>query len=108
MKIRECRELSDVLSNYDYTSKLGRDRWAWEFYRRDPEFRDIAHHYNAGDHVSRKAAPCRGVTLLKLRSAQSEAGERHTCAPEPFRRSPYSPGDLAPERASSSASRSRR
>lgn len=76
MKIRECRELSDVLSNYDYTSKLGRDRWAWEFCCRDPEFRDIAHHYNAGDHVSRKAAHCRGVTLPKLRSAQPEAEAR--------------------------------
>lgn len=73
MQIHELKELSDILPKYDYTSKLGRDRWAWEFYRREPELRDMAHFYSAMDDVSSKPAPCPNVTFLKLRRPQPEA-----------------------------------
>lgn len=76
MTIHQNRDLSDVLPKYDYTAKLGRDRWAWEFARRDGEFRDIARFYNAGDHVSRRPGPFPRVSLLKLRRAQPEAEAR--------------------------------
>jgi len=73
MKISELRELQDVLPKYDYTAKLSRDRWAWEFYRRDPEFYETAQFYHQRDDVSRKQGPMKKVTCLKLRRPQLEA-----------------------------------
>jgi len=73
MKIHENRDLGDVVRKYDYTAKLGRDRWAWEFLRRSVEFRNIARAYSSEDHVSRRPGPFPGVTLLKLRRPQPEA-----------------------------------
>lgn len=79
MQIRELRELSDILPSYDYTSKLSRDRWAWEFCRREPELRDMAHFYSARGHVRSQAAPCPNVTLLKLHYPQPEADACGLC-----------------------------
>lgn len=73
MKIHENSDLGDVVRKYDYTAKLGRDRWAWEFLRRGVEFRDIARLHSSDDHVSRRPGPCPSVTLLKLRRPQPEA-----------------------------------
>lgn len=79
MQIHELRELQDVLPTYDYTSRLSRDRWAWEFCRREPGLRDMARFYSARDDMSRKVAPCRDVTLLKLRRPQPEAEAYGLC-----------------------------
>jgi hypothetical protein len=73
MKIHGNRDLGEVVRKYDYTAKLGRDRWAWEFLRRDAGFRDIARRHSSDDHVSRRPGPFPGVTLLKLRRPQPEA-----------------------------------
>jgi len=67
MRLLETRQLGDVAWKYDYTSKLGADRWASEFCRRDPEMRDKARFYSSGDQISERPAPCPGLTLLKLR-----------------------------------------
>lgn len=72
MKIREISELQDILPKYDYTAKLSRDRWAWEFYRRDPEFYEIAQFYNNKDYISHIQGG-RRLSLLKLRRPQPEA-----------------------------------
>lgn len=72
MKISEVRELQDILPKYDYTAKLSRDRWAWEFYRRDPEFYEIAQYYHQRDFIS-SIQGARRLTLLKLRRPQPEA-----------------------------------
>ena len=63
MKIHGNRDLGEVVRKYDYTAKLGRDRWAWEFLRRDAGFRDIARRHSSDDHVSRRPGPFPGVTL---------------------------------------------
>ena len=79
MRLRQLKDLPDVLGRYDYTAGLGRDRWAWEFCRRNPEFREIAGFYSAGSDVSARPAPCPGVTLLKLRRPQPDAEARGLC-----------------------------
>lgn len=73
MIIQEVRELQDVLSKYDYTAKLSRDRWAWEFSRRDPEFYETAQFYHQRRDVSCIQGPMKKVTCLKLRRPQLEA-----------------------------------
>ncbi len=72
MKVSQIRELQDILPKYDYTAKLSRDRWAWEFYRRDSEFYEIAQYYHQRDFVS-SIQGARRPTLLKLRRPQPEA-----------------------------------
>ena len=79
MRFLETRQLGDVARKYDYTSKLGADRWAWEFCRRDPELRDKARFYSSGDHISERPAPCPGLTLLKLRRPIPEAEAYGLC-----------------------------
>ncbi|MGA1343257.1 MAG: DNA -binding domain-containing protein [Hyphomonas sp.] len=73
MELHQTWDLGDVVRQYDYTAKLGRDRWAWEFLRRGEAFRSIARRYSSGDHVSSRPGPLPGVTLLKLRRPQPEA-----------------------------------
>lgn len=73
MRIYESRQLCDVVQKYDYTSRLGRDRWAWEFCRRDPELREKSRFSGSGDHVAGRPTACPGVTFLKLRCPQPEA-----------------------------------
>ena len=72
MKISELRELRDILPKYDYTARLNRDRWAWEFYRRDPQFYEIAQFYHNKDYISHIRGG-RRLSLLKLRRPQPEA-----------------------------------
>jgi hypothetical protein len=68
--------LSDVtLSEYDYTWTLSRSRWAWEFLRRNPDFRASATpDYRA--RISNRVA-CHGITILRPRSDQAEAEAEH-------------------------------
>ena len=73
MKLHQTRDLGDVVRKYDYTAKLGRDRWAWEFLRRGTEVRNIARRYSSDEQVSRRPGHCPSVTLLKLRRPQPEA-----------------------------------
>lgn len=63
------------LSDYDYTWTLSRSRWAWEFLRRNPEFRSNATpEYRA--RISGRVA-CHGITILRPRSDQAEAEAEH-------------------------------
>lgn len=63
------------LSDYDYTWTLSRSRWAWEFLRRNPEFRAAATpEYRA--RISNRIA-CHGITILRPKSDQAEAEAEH-------------------------------
>lgn len=71
MKIQQKEEWHDYLAAYDYTAKLGRDRWAWEWLRRNQEFRKAAFSNSVENITTREA--CYGIKLRKLRAAQPEA-----------------------------------
>ncbi|WP_439620220.1 DNA -binding domain-containing protein [Hyphomonas sp.] len=60
-----------TLGEYDYTCRLTRSRWAWEFLRRNPDFREAALTTDQS-RISEKPA-CHGVRLLRPDSDQSEA-----------------------------------
>lgn len=49
---------------YDYLSRLSLDRWAWEYVRRNDDFRDDAASRTTAD-VSEKMAPCDRIRLLR-------------------------------------------
>lgn len=71
-KLEKC-DLQTVLQSYQYTVGLNRDRWAWEFLRRDPNFQDIAYFYANKDDISRRTTHHRNVETIKLRRARPEA-----------------------------------
>ncbi|MCB9961702.1 MAG: DUF2285 domain-containing protein [Hyphomonas sp.] len=59
------------IQQYDYTWKLSRSRWAWEFLRRNPEFlADTARH--SADELSTREA-CRSITIIRPRTDQCDA-----------------------------------
>lgn len=63
------------LSDYDYTWTLSRSRWAWEFLRRNMDFRSNATpEYRA--RISNRVA-CHGITILRPRSDRAEAEAEH-------------------------------
>jgi len=62
-------ESAGMLASYDYLSRLSMDRWAWEYLRRNPEFRADAAHRTGAD-VSERMAPCAPIRLLKSRTEQ--------------------------------------
>jgi hypothetical protein len=59
------------LDEYAYTCRLSRSRWAWEFLRRNGEFRQAALRADPSQ-ISEKPA-CHGVRLLRPQSDQIEA-----------------------------------
>ena len=65
----ECVQIS--LDDYEYTCRLSRSRWAWEFLRRNVEFRDIATITDPSK-VSKKSA-CHSVKLMRLECDQVAA-----------------------------------
>lgn len=67
---RSDLDSADILEAYDYLSPLSPDRWAWEFLRRNEEFRRDAACVNAED-ISEKTAPCVDVRLLRPRTDQT-------------------------------------
>lgn len=71
MNVHQKDEWHDFVSAYDYTSNLGQDRWAWEWLRRIPAFREAAY-ANCHGAVSEKVA-CHGIKLKKMRAAQPGA-----------------------------------
>jgi hypothetical protein len=61
-----------VLTRYDYLWRLSSDRWAWEYLRRNPEFRRDA--ATRGDEdISEMTAPCAPIRLLRARVPQTLA-----------------------------------
>ncbi len=71
MIVSRKAEWHDFISAYDYTAKLGRDRWAWEWLRRIPAFREAAF-ANYHGAVSDKTVT-HNIKLKKVRGAQPEA-----------------------------------
>nr|WP_321358932.1 DUF2285 domain-containing protein [uncultured Hyphomonas sp.] len=65
------RDHDPVLSRYDYTARLSRSRWAWEFLRRNQDFRDDAARHGS-EEISRKRA-CRSIEIIRPRCDQTEA-----------------------------------
>jgi hypothetical protein len=59
-------------ASYDYLAQLPRDRWAWEFARRNEGLRADAAHRRASD-VSEKRAPCADIRILRSRVPQKLA-----------------------------------
>jgi len=62
-------ESPGMLAAYDYLSRLSMDRWAWEYLRRNPEFRRDAA-LRRDDEISERMAPCAPIRMLKSRTEQ--------------------------------------
>ncbi len=62
-------ESPGMLAAYDYLSRLSMDRWAWEYLRRNPEFRRDAA-LRQDDEISERMAPCAPIRMLKSRTEQ--------------------------------------
>ena len=56
---------------YDYTWKLSRSRWAWEFLRRNPHFLEDATRHGPDELSIREA--CRSITIIRPRIDQCDA-----------------------------------
>ncbi len=81
----KCPEpLHSILDRYEYTRTLSRSRWAWEFLRRNEDFRAEARAHRP-EEISVRTA-CNGITLLRPRTDQM-AAERWGLAffPDPRR-----------------------
>jgi hypothetical protein len=65
-------ESSGILADYDYLSRLSMDRWAWEYLRRNEEFRRDAS-VRSKDDISERMAPCAPIRMLKARTSQTLA-----------------------------------
>lgn len=63
---------NESVVSYDYLKSLSPDRWAWEFLRRNADFRADARARREGD-IRQRAAPCAGVRLLRANAAQTLA-----------------------------------
>jgi hypothetical protein len=56
-----------TLKKYNYLWRMSRDRWAWEYLRRNKSFRKDAALHSADD-ISEMTAPCRDTNIRLLRS----------------------------------------
>ena len=57
----------ETLKSYNYLWRMSRDRWAWEYLRRNEDFKqDAALH--SSDDVSEMEAPCRNAQIRLIRS----------------------------------------
>jgi len=56
-----------VLKTYNYLWRMSRDRWAWEYLRRNQDFRQDAALHSTDD-LSEMEAPCRNAQIRLLRS----------------------------------------
>jgi len=66
MKTYELKT-DETLKKYNYLWRMSRDRWAWEYLRRNKDFRkDAALH--SSDDISEMTAPCRNANIRLLRS----------------------------------------
>lgn len=60
-------ETGETLKSYNYLWRMSRDRWAWEYLRRNQDFKqDAALH--SSDDLSEMEAPCRNAQIRLLRS----------------------------------------
>lgn len=73
MNIKPLNTARDFRARYDYTAKLSRSRWAWEFLRRNAEFRSEALEMCADAVSSTRCAALDRVTLLKQRDPDRAA-----------------------------------
>ena len=58
-------------TNYEYTWKLGRSRWAWEFLRRNPKFIEDVNRYSVDDVSIKKLSD--SIRLIRPRIDQAPA-----------------------------------
>ncbi|MEO0975636.1 MAG: DUF2285 domain-containing protein [Pseudomonadota bacterium] len=61
------------LKKYNYLWRMSQDRWAWEYLRRNEDFRDDAA-LSSSEDISEKQAPCANIRLLRSRVPQKIAG----------------------------------
>ncbi|MEL6360447.1 MAG: DUF2285 domain-containing protein [Pseudomonadota bacterium] len=61
------------LKKYNYLWRMSQDRWAWEYLRRNEDFRDDAA-LSSSEDISEKQAPCANIRLLRSRVPQKLAG----------------------------------
>lgn len=66
MKTYELKT-DETLKKYNYLWRMSRDRWAWEYLRRNKDFLEDAALHSAGD-ISDMTAPCRNANIRLLRS----------------------------------------
>ncbi|MBM57679.1 DUF2285 domain-containing protein [Hyphomonas sp.] len=71
MALTDAKCAQIILDDYEHTCRLSRSRWAWEFLRRNPEFRRAALSSDQS-RISEKPA-CHGVRLIRPDCDQSEA-----------------------------------
>ena len=70
--MKKYRLKSDgVLKNYDYLWRMSPDRWAWEYLRRNREFKRDAAHLDENQ-ISERVA-CHNIRILRPRQTQSLA-----------------------------------
>ena len=65
-------ETSAETAAYDYLSRLSSDRWAWEYVRRNDDFRDDAA-TRTDDDISEMKADCADIRILRSRVPQTLA-----------------------------------
>ena len=70
------------LDDYAYTCRLSRSRWAWEFLRRNSEFRQAA--LRAGDSQISEKPACHGIRLLRPLCDQIDAEKFGLVLAEPW------------------------
>ncbi len=63
---------STILEHYAYTEQLSRSGWAWEFLRRNAQFREDARRAGPASLIRRPG--CRNVDLLRAGQGQAAAG----------------------------------
>lgn len=73
MGLQTAIEAKIKLSDYNYAWPLSRSRWAWEFLRRNPDFRNTASVY-AGKNISDRMV-CNGIVVFRAAGDQSVAEE---------------------------------
>ncbi|GAB5458818.1 MAG: hypothetical protein Hens3KO_18480 [Henriciella sp.] len=66
MKTYELKT-DETLKKYNYLWRMSRDRWAWEYLRRNKDFRNDAALHSSED-ISVMTAPCRNTNIRLLRS----------------------------------------
>jgi hypothetical protein len=71
MALTDAKRVQISLDDYEYTCRLSRSRWAWEFLRRNAEFRQ-ATLWTDQSHISEKPA-CHGIRLLRPQCDQIDA-----------------------------------
>ena len=71
MALTDANTVQIALGDYDYTARLSRSRWAWEFLRRNAQLRQAIE--ASGQTVMSEKTACNGIRLLRPHCDQSDA-----------------------------------